>query len=187
MLGEPPPARCRRPAPPSRRSRAGPARRQCGRAANAERMASSEERRRRPDRRRDRSGDGVRAGRTERSSGQADRLGLTTNRLDKRFPSPGSDPIRRQLRAGSTINGLSKPFVALVFTQPTGGALRVASLKNRYVVVEHHQAVMARADWIIDLGPGAGFPQVTRPRRLPCRRTRWSAPQRWRWLRRGRS
>ena len=24
------------------------------------------------------------------------------------------------------------------------------------IVVEHHQAVMARADWIIDLGPGAG-------------------------------
>jgi excinuclease UvrABC ATPase subunit len=24
------------------------------------------------------------------------------------------------------------------------------------VVVEHHQAVMAHADWVIDLGPGAG-------------------------------
>jgi len=24
------------------------------------------------------------------------------------------------------------------------------------IVVEHHQAVMAHADWIIDLGPGAG-------------------------------
>ena len=24
------------------------------------------------------------------------------------------------------------------------------------VVIEHHQAVMAHADWIIDLGPGAG-------------------------------
>ncbi|MDK1476313.1 excinuclease ABC subunit UvrA [Streptomyces sp. 549] len=27
---------------------------------------------------------------------------------------------------------------------------------NTVVVVEHHQAVMAHADWIIDLGPGAG-------------------------------
>ena len=24
------------------------------------------------------------------------------------------------------------------------------------VVIEHHQAVMAHADWIVDLGPGAG-------------------------------
>ena len=31
------------------------------------------------------------------------------------------------------------------------------------IVVEHHQAVMAHADWIIDLGPGAG------PRRRPDR------------------
>ncbi len=31
----------------------------------------------------------------------------------------------------------------------------VASGKN-VVVIEHHQAVMAHADWIIDLGPGAG-------------------------------
>jgi excinuclease UvrABC ATPase subunit len=27
---------------------------------------------------------------------------------------------------------------------------------NTVVVIEHHQAVMARADWLIDLGPGAG-------------------------------
>lgn len=25
------------------------------------------------------------------------------------------------------------------------------------VVIEHHQAVMAHADWILDLGPGAGY------------------------------
>jgi excinuclease UvrABC ATPase subunit len=27
---------------------------------------------------------------------------------------------------------------------------------NTVIVIEHHQAVMAHADWIIDLGPGAG-------------------------------
>ena len=27
---------------------------------------------------------------------------------------------------------------------------------NTVVVIEHHQAVMAHADWLIDLGPGAG-------------------------------
>jgi hypothetical protein len=25
-----------------------------------------------------------------------------------------------------------------------------------FIAIEHHQAVMAHADWIIDLGPGAG-------------------------------
>jgi excinuclease UvrABC ATPase subunit len=25
------------------------------------------------------------------------------------------------------------------------------------IIIEHHQAVMAHADWIIDLGPGAGY------------------------------
>jgi excinuclease UvrABC ATPase subunit len=27
---------------------------------------------------------------------------------------------------------------------------------NTVVVIEHHQAVMAHADWIIDMGPGGG-------------------------------
>jgi excinuclease UvrABC ATPase subunit len=33
---------------------------------------------------------------------------------------------------------------------------RIVDSGNSVVVVEHHQAVMAHADWIIDLGPGAG-------------------------------
>jgi excinuclease UvrABC ATPase subunit len=27
---------------------------------------------------------------------------------------------------------------------------------NTGIVIEHHQAVMAHADWLVDLGPGAG-------------------------------
>jgi excinuclease UvrABC ATPase subunit len=27
---------------------------------------------------------------------------------------------------------------------------------NTVIVIEHHQAVMAHADWLVDLGPGAG-------------------------------
>jgi excinuclease UvrABC ATPase subunit len=33
---------------------------------------------------------------------------------------------------------------------------RLVESGKSIIVVEHHQAVMARADWIIDLGPGAG-------------------------------
>ncbi|MCG0284125.1 excinuclease ABC subunit UvrA [Streptomyces sp. PSAA01] len=33
---------------------------------------------------------------------------------------------------------------------------RLVDAGNTVVVIEHHQAVMAHADWIIDMGPGAG-------------------------------
>jgi excinuclease UvrABC ATPase subunit len=33
---------------------------------------------------------------------------------------------------------------------------RLVDDRNTVIVIEHHQAVMARADWLIDLGPGAG-------------------------------
>ena len=33
---------------------------------------------------------------------------------------------------------------------------RLVAAGNTVIVIEHHQAVMAHADWLIDLGPGAG-------------------------------
>jgi excinuclease UvrABC ATPase subunit len=33
---------------------------------------------------------------------------------------------------------------------------RLVDAGKTVIVIEHHQAVMAHADWIIDIGPGAG-------------------------------
>jgi excinuclease UvrABC ATPase subunit len=33
---------------------------------------------------------------------------------------------------------------------------RLVESGKSVIVIEHHQAVMAHADWIIDIGPGAG-------------------------------
>ncbi|MBI9113469.1 ATP-binding cassette domain-containing protein [Sanguibacter suaedae] len=72
---------------------------------------------------------------------------------------------RQRLRLATHMGGDGGVYV---LDEPTTG-LHLADVENllglldrlvdsgrTVVVVEHHQAVMAHADWIIDLGPGAG-------------------------------
>ena len=75
---------------------------------------------------------------------------------------------RQRLKLASRLGEVNKQGVVFVLDEPTSG-LHLADVENllslldrlvdsgkSVLVIEHHQAVMAHADWVVDLGPGAG-------------------------------
>ncbi|MDT0449131.1 excinuclease ABC subunit UvrA [Streptomyces hesseae] len=82
---------------------------------------------------------------TTLSGGERQRLKLATHMADK--------------GGGRSVLVLDEPTTGLHLAdveQLLGLLDRLVDSGKSVIVVEHHQAVMAHADWIIDLGPGAG-------------------------------
>jgi excinuclease ABC A subunit len=89
------------------------------------------------------------------SGGERQRLKLATRLAEKRSGRAGAtDGV-----GGDSIIVLDEPTAGLHLAdveQLLGLLDRLVDSGKSVIVIEHHQAVMAHADWIIDLGPGAG-------------------------------
>ncbi len=89
------------------------------------------------------------------SGGERQRLKLAAHLAEKR-----SGRVRATDGVGAdSIIVLDEPTAGLHLAdveQLLGLLDRLVDSGKSVIVIEHHQAVMAHADWIIDLGPGAG-------------------------------
>jgi excinuclease UvrABC ATPase subunit len=86
---------------------------------------------------------------TTLSGGERQRLKLATHMAEKRSRVGGTD----------SVYVLDEPTTGLHLAdveQLLGLLDQLVDSGKSVIVIEHHQAVMAHADWIIDLGPGAG-------------------------------
>jgi excinuclease ABC A subunit len=86
---------------------------------------------------------------TTLSGGERQRLKLASRMVEQRSRTGAAD----------SVYVLDEPTAGLHLAdveQLLGLLDRLVDSGSSLIVIEHHQAVMAHADWIIDLGPGAG-------------------------------